>query len=165
MLKRKCSFHNLSWNKKKTKFCSATDSISVHQKANVIYEVICPGCNKDYVGETIQDLVTRLNKNASREDQPMYQNLSKYQHFTHIIDLLRLPDINASTTKFTNKQHFVNTIISNFYVLGNCCNWFELLFLEVLYIKNLAPKISDGWKSNTRACFISIERQVTYIDL
>ena len=40
----------------------------------------------------------------------MYQHLSKCEHFTHAIDLLRLPDIDASTTGINNKQHFVNTV-------------------------------------------------------
>ena len=40
----------------------------------------------------------------------MYQHLSKCEHFTHTIDLLRLPDIDASTTEINNKQHFVNAV-------------------------------------------------------
>ena len=127
--------------------CSAKDSIPVYQKANVIYKVTCPGCNEDYVGKTDRNLVTRLNEHASRKDQPMYQHLSKCEHFADITDLLRLPDIDASTTEINNKQNFVNAVISNFRVLGTCCNRSQLLFLEALYIKNLAPKINDGLKA------------------
>ena len=58
-------------------FCSAKESIPIHQKANVIYKVTCPGCNEDYVGKTGRNLVTRLNEHASHEDQSMYQHLIK----------------------------------------------------------------------------------------
>ena len=53
----------------------------------------------------------------------------------------------TSTTEINNKQHFVNAVIFNFCVLGTCCNWSQLLFLEALNIKNLAPKINDGLKA------------------
>ena len=128
-------------------FCSAKDWIPIHQKANVIYKVTSPGCNEDYIGKTDRNLVTRLNEHGFREDQPMYKHLWKCEHSAHIIDLLRLTDIDASTTEINNKQHFVNAVISNFCVLGTCCNWSQWLFLEGLYIKNLAAKINDGLKA------------------
>ena len=128
-------------------FCSAKDIIPIHQKANVIYKVTCHGCNEDYIGKIDRSLVTRLNEHASHEIQPMYQHLSKREHFVHIVDLLRLPDIDASTTEISNKQHFVNAVISNFCFLDTCCNWSQLLFLDALYIKNLAPKINDSLKA------------------
>ena len=93
-------------------FCSPEDNIPIQQKANVIYKVTCPGYNKDYIGKTDRNLVTRLNEHASQEYQPMYQHLSKCKQFAHIIDLHRLPDIDASTIKINNKQHFVNSVIS-----------------------------------------------------
>ena len=80
-------------------FCSAKDSILIHQEANVIYEVTCSGCNEDYVGKTDRNSVTRFNEHTSREDQPMCQHLSKCEHFAHIVDLFRLPDIDASTNQ------------------------------------------------------------------
>ena len=117
------------------------------KKTNAIYKVTSPGYNEGYVGKTDRNLVTRLNEHASREDQPMYQDLSKSEHVAHIIDLLRLPDIDALTAEISNKKHFVNAVISNFYVLGTCCNWSQLLFLEALYIKNLAHNINDVFKA------------------
>ena len=128
-------------------FCSAKDSIPTHQKTNVIYKVSCPDYVEYYIGKTVRNLVTRLNEHASREDQPTYQHLSKSGHFAHIIDLHTLPDIEPSTAEINNKQHFVNAVISNFCILETCCNWSQLLFLEALYIKNLAPKINDGLKA------------------
>ena len=77
----------------------------------------------------------------------MYQDLLKCLHVAHIINLLRLPEIDATTTEVNNKQHFVDAVISICFVLGTCCNWSQLLFLEALYIKNLAPKINNGLKA------------------
>ena len=62
----------------------------------------------------------------------MYQHLLKYEHFAHIIDLLRLPDIDASTTEINRNK------------------WSQFLFLEALYIKNLAPKINDGLEATRK---------------
>ena len=42
----------------------------------------------------------------------MYQQLSKCKQFAHIVDLHRLPDIDATTIKINDKQHFVNSVIS-----------------------------------------------------
>ena len=80
----------------------------------------------------------------------MYKQLSKCEHVPHTIDLLRLPDIDASTTVINNKQHFVNVVISNFCVLDTCCSWSKLLFSEVLYIKNLGPKVNGNLKAPHR---------------
>ena len=77
----------------------------------------------------------------------MYQHLSNCKHFAHIIDLHRLPDIDASTTEINNKQHFFNAVMSKFFVLDTCYNWSQLLVLKALYIKNLASKINDGLKA------------------
>ena len=95
-------------------FCSAKDSIPIRQKANLIYKVTCPGSNEDYVGKTDRNLITRLNEHTSHEDQPMYQHLSKCEHFAHIIDLHRLPDIDASTAEINNKRHFVDILFLTF---------------------------------------------------
>ena len=102
--------------KKTAMFCSAKDNILIHQKANVIYKVTCPGCNEDYIVKTNRNLVTRLNEYASCEDQLKYQHLSKCRQFAHI-GLHRLPNTDALTTEINNKQHFVNTVNSNFCVL------------------------------------------------
>ena len=76
----------------------------------------------------------------------MYENLSKCKYFVQI-GLHRLPNIDASTTEINNKQHFVNAVNSNFCVLETCCNWSQLLFLEAVYIKHIAPKINDSLKA------------------
>ena len=110
-----------------------------------------PTSNKDYIGKTDRNLVTRLNEYASRKDQPINQHLSKCEHFAHIITgLHRLPNIDASTTEINIKQHFVNTVNSNFCVLDTCCSYSQLLFLEALCIKHISPKINDGLKTTPK---------------
>ena len=100
---------------KKTKmFCLAKYSIPIHQKANLIYKVTCPGCNEDYVGKTDHNLVTRLNERASYEDQPMYQHLSKCEHFAYIIDLHKLPHIDTSTTEIITNNNFLTLFFLTF---------------------------------------------------
>ena len=51
-------------------FCSNKDKIKFEQKSNVIYEFICPGCNRQYIGRTDICIITRLNEHAERKDQP-----------------------------------------------------------------------------------------------
>ena len=43
-LKEHVRFITCYEKKKIATFCSAKDNISIHQKANVIYKVTCPGC-------------------------------------------------------------------------------------------------------------------------
>ena len=74
-LKENVRFITCYETRKIAMFYSAKDSILIHQKANVIYKVTCPGCNEDYIGKTDRSLVTRLNEHASCEDQHMYQHL------------------------------------------------------------------------------------------
>ena len=73
-------------------------------------------CNEDYVGRTDCGLVTRLNKHGYRKDRAMYRRLSRFEHLTHIINSIILPDIDALTSEISNKKHFVN-VITNFSVL------------------------------------------------
>ena len=62
---------------------------------NVIYKVTYSGCNEDYVRKTDLNLITRLSEPGSRADQPMYQHLVKCEQFAHIVDFLKLPEIEA----------------------------------------------------------------------
>ena len=128
-LKENARFITCYETKKKALFCSAKDSILIHQKSNIIYKVTCPSCNEDYVEKNDPISVTRLYEHASHEDQPMYQHVKKCEHFAHIVGLLRIPDTDASTTEINNKQHFVNAVIFLTFVLwtqavtGPNCNF------------------------------------------
>ena len=139
--------------------CSTKNSIPIHQKANVVYKVTYPGCNEYYIRKTDRSLVTRWNEHAFLEDQPMYQHLTKCEHFAHVIDSLRLPDIDVSTKDNNSKQHFVKATISNFHVLDTFCSWSQLRFLEGLYIKILQLKLMMAWKQ--RASLFYFHRAAT----
>ena len=69
-------------------FFNIKDSISVEQTFNVICRITCPGYFQKYVGKTHQNLVTRLEKDDTKVDQPMYQHLSNYSAFNDHIMLL-----------------------------------------------------------------------------
>ena len=97
-------------------FCSAKDSIPIHQKTNFICKVICLDCSEDYLGKTDCNLVTRLSEHGFLKNQPIYQYLSKWEHFALILDFIRLLDIDSSTTETNIKEHFVNAFIYNFAV-------------------------------------------------
>ena len=88
-LKENVRFKTCYETKKTAIFCSAKERNPIHQKANVIYKVTCPGRNEDYFGKTDRNLVTRLNEHAFREDQPKYQHLSKCEHYTLLIYITR----------------------------------------------------------------------------
>ena len=53
-------------------FCSVKDKIHIHQKANVIYTIKCPGCGEDNVGKTDRCVIRRLNEHSNRSDQPRF---------------------------------------------------------------------------------------------
>ena len=123
-LKENVRFETCYETKKTVMFCSDKDSIPIREKNKCYLQSHLSWLYiDDYVGKIDRNLVTRLNEHASREDQPMYQHLSKCEHFALTIDLFRLPDIDVSTKEIHNEQHFVNTAISNFCGLNTCCNW------------------------------------------
>ena len=66
-LKESVPFITCYETKKTAMFCSAEDSIPIHQYADVIYKITCPSCNEDYTGKTDCNLVTKLNEHDSRE--------------------------------------------------------------------------------------------------
>ena len=115
---------------------SAKDSIPIHQKANVIYKVICPGYTEVYVGKTYRNLVTRLNEHASRNDQLMYQHLSKSEHFAHIIDLLRLPDTDASTTEINRNNTLLTLLFLTFVFWKPAVNGPNSYFRSIIHQKS-----------------------------
>ena len=70
--------------------------------------------------------------------------MSKCNYFVHIVDLLRLPDIDASTTEINNKQHLVNAVISNFCVLV-----LQLVLVQWLFCRiRTNPRVDN--------CFIKV---------
>ena len=57
-----------------------------------------------YVGKTDHNLVTSLNEQGSREDQPMYQHLSKCEHYNYVVNLMKLGDTDSTTVAVDKKE-------------------------------------------------------------
>ena len=56
-------------------------------------------------------------------------------------------DIDSTSNSVVKKQYLLKAVLSNFQIVHNCSNRSQLLFLEVLYVKMLAPNINDGLKA------------------
>ena len=52
--------------KKASMFCPTKDKVTKEQKANVVYKIICPGCNNVYVGKTDRCFGIRMNEHGTR---------------------------------------------------------------------------------------------------
>ena len=102
--------------------------------------------NNIFIGKRDRYLVTRLNEQGSSDDQPMYQHLSKCECYNDIVNLMKLPDNDSTTTAIDKREHIPNAVLSNFLIVESCSNWSKLLFLEAFYIKTLAPNINYGLK-------------------
>ena len=85
-------------NKKVCHISCAKDTIPTLQKPNTIYCLIRPGCIENYIGKTDRDLVTRLHEHGSRDNQPKHQHLSKCENFKDIVNLMKLLDIDSTTS-------------------------------------------------------------------
>ena len=69
-------FVTLFDTKKFSKFCPTKDKIPRNQKANLIYQIVCPGCGEKYIGKTDRCVGTRMDEHGTREDQPLFRYLS-----------------------------------------------------------------------------------------
>ena len=130
-------------------FCSTKDPIPTFQKANIIYEITCPGCHDKYIGKTDRCLFTRLNEHASRLDQPMHQHFMNCDLFHDYLNLFALPSINE--TGFFDidiKSHMLTATLNNFRIIDRDNNWSKLCFMEAFYIKRLSPRINVGLKAS-----------------
>ena len=84
-------------------------------KSSVVYQIVCPGCQSSYVGQTTRHLTTRINEHQ-RSTAPVSQHLSVCSPMSvfpqaKIIDSSRLPS--------------------------------KLLTLEALYIDKLKPSLNQ----------------------
>ncbi len=128
--------------------CSTKDKIPLEQRANVIYEIQCPGCGEKYVGKTDRCISIRMNEHGSRIDQPMYRHLT---HCTEFIDYTKMFAINHFPVDISFDNHKLNAVLQNYTILNyNTYNfkWDQLSFLEAFYIKKRKPKLNNGIKAS-----------------
>lgn len=149
-LKPTVCFVTLYQTKKVAMFCPTKDRILTKQKANVIYELKCPGCGEIYIGKTDRNIVFRLREHGLRYDQPMNMHLSNCPSFRELINLFTLPNIFIENGQLDLdiKGHILNAVFDNFRIVDNNNSWSQLCFLEAFYIKQLSPTINKGLKAS-----------------
>lgn len=95
--------------------------------------LICPCCKENYIGKTDRNLVTRLHEHRSRDNQAMHQHHLKWEHFIDTVNLMRLPDIDSTSSSVVKKEDLLHTVLFHFRNVGSCSNWFQLLFRRILH--------------------------------
>ena len=58
-------------------------------------------------------IITRLNEHAKRENQPLHQHLTSCSDFNYLVQLFKMPVINASRDLLDQEQHLIDTAINN----------------------------------------------------
>ena len=130
-------------------FCPTKDRIPTKLKSNVIYKIVCPGCQNLYVGKTERCLQLRLNEHAEREDQPMYRHLIDCSDYHDYLQLFNLPNLFVDTPIDVDiKEHIFQAVHDNAVILDSNSHWSKLSFLEAYYIKLLSLSINAGLKAS-----------------
>lgn len=146
-LKRNVKFSVTYETKKLSYFCNNKDKIHDHQKHNIVYEIICPGCGEHYIGKTDCCLATRFTEHATQKDQPMFKHFKSCDHFKDLYGILHvgLEDIDFDEP---SKEFRLSSVFENSEIIGHNGNWSQLLFLESLRIKRLNPVINTGVRAS-----------------
>ena len=129
-------------------FCSYKDHIQFQQKANVIYIITCPGCYNKYIGKIDRHIITRLDEQGTKPDQPMYQHLTNCGQFAEYLKFYALPDIDAINTIVSKELHLHNAVTENTEIIDHNDNWAHLQYLVADYIKTMSPDINIGLKAS-----------------
>ena len=134
--------------KKASIFCPTKDKVTKKQKVNVIYKIICRGCNNVYVGKTDRCFGIRMNEHGTRSDQPMHQHLTNCTAFQETVNINALPELLNDSKQIDHKAHVLNGVLNNCDIIDSNDNWSQLCFLEAFYIKKLSPSINNGLKAS-----------------
>ena len=134
--------------KKASMFCPTKDKVTKEQKANVIYKIICPGCNNVYVGKTDRCFGIRMNEHGTRSDQPMHQHLTNCKAFQETVNINALPELFNDSKQIDHKAHVLHGVLNNCDFIDSNDNWSQLCFLEAFYITKLSPSINNGLKAS-----------------
>ena len=78
---------------KASMFCPTKDKITKEQIANVIYKIICPGCNNIYVGKIDRWFEIRMNEHDTRSDEAMHQHLTNSTTFQETVNINALAEL------------------------------------------------------------------------
>ena len=138
------------YNTKKLSFhYSNKDRVPEGQRACVIYQITCPGCGGNYIGETERCVSIRLNEHGTKINEPMNRHLRHCNLFNEVVQLFYQPSVfNDRLDDFNFNEHIRNAVLNNYEIIDTCVNWSQLLFLEAFYIKKLNPAINKGLKAS-----------------
>ena len=78
----------------------------------------------------------------SNKISAIYEHLSTYPHYSHIVDLFNINNHDVYCNKFD-----INQIRSDIIVLGKADNWNELLLKEALLTKSHKPSLNTDLKA------------------
>ena len=147
-LKPNVKLINLSKTKKASMFCPTKDKVTKEQKANVIYKIICPGCNNVYVSKIDRCFGICMNEHGTRSDQPMHQHLTNSTAFQKTVNINALPELFNDSKQIDHKGHVLNGVLNNCDIIDSNDNWSQLCFLEAFYMKTLSPSINSSLKAS-----------------
>jgi len=127
-----CDFRFLAINSQNLgKFFSVKDKIPVLLKSCVVYKYQCASCNACYVGQTILQLKTRIQKHKGlsfRTGRPV----------SH-------PETSAIRSHMEINNHLIHN--QDFKILKTFSTETDGRILESLYIKSLSPSLNDNSSS------------------
>ena len=91
-------------------------------------------------------MITRITEHGTKESGPMFKRLSLCKIFKDCCWLYSL------SLLFSENEHddvsmtsdIFYSVLQNHELFDSNCNWFQLVFLEVYYIKNHDPIINHG---------------------
>ena len=151
---------NLNPSYKTTKmsyYCKTKETIPDYFISNAVYEFSCPACNADYIGQTDQNLGTRIKENCELDKNPaIFNHLADCNFYQYTLILHSFP-CNGDET-LTNQDilgHIRTTITDNMRIIGKSEKWAELCFLESLNIKWKKPSLNTGIKTEKELVLFS----------
>ena len=149
--KDKAYFEVLYKIRKLSSFCSTKDPIPFNLKSHVIlfYQLQCPGCEARYIGKTERYLILRLDEHGITDhNSAMHYHLQNCEQFRHFVELHNLHNaINNKRCDVKLNHHIHNAILRNTSILATNSNFYQLCFLEFLYIKTVKPCLNTGIKA------------------
>ena len=134
-------------------FVSNKDKLPPLSRSNLVYEVLCPGCGKSYIGMTKRCLSVRLKEHATQiNNSAIGKHFSDCEHAQYLANLQNqfslLNDIPLPSSNVPSAIE--NLVFNNFRILHltKSTNYNILAFLETLLIKYNSPQLNTGLKAS-----------------
>ena len=124
-------------------FTSNKNQIPKLSNSEVIYQYICPGCGKSYIGKTENTLFNRTKQHGwSQKDSAVHRHFSCCEGWKAVVGMFQIEGEEVDQTLFQ-----VNAVRDNTKIIRRSANWLTLAFRESLAIKHLKPELNKGLKS------------------